>query len=214
MYEKRKKTILYIRIVFSIVLITFTIISLVWLFKVKNYSKKEEPYHRDKYLIEGDDPLNYYTEGDFCYDHYYSYLIKGAFKDLDIRMKKIHKYSIYLIKLFFIDLILFFLIIPFRFISQNDKIESIKIILSIFSSIISILELIFFIILSKDYYKSNFDDFEDFSECVYFKDSDFNKDYDFVFVVKNNYENFFFLTLITIGLNFIKIILIFILKMK
>ena len=80
--------------------------------------------------------------------------------------------------------------------------------------ILSILDLIFFIIISVNYYKSNFDDFEDFSECKYFIDTDFNKDYDFVFVVKRNFKKFFILTLITIGLNIIEEIITLILKEK
>ena len=72
--------------------------------------------------------------------------------------------------------------------------------------ILSILDLIFFIIISVNYYKSNFDDFEDFSECKYFIDTDFNKDYDFVFVVKRNFKKFFILTLISIRLIIILIL--------
>ena len=209
----RKKTIFYINLIFVIVSIIINILCLVWLFKVKNNSKKE-PYPRDKYLIEGEDPLNYYTEGDFCYDHYYPYLTKGAFDDLDIRMTKIHKYSKALIYIFFIDLMFIILSIILDIISERKEIDCIKCIFALIRFILSILDLIFFIILSVNYYKSNFDDFEDFSECKYFIDTDFNKDYDFVFVVKRNFKKFFILTLITIGLNIIEEIITLILKEK
>ena len=212
----RQKAIFYIKFFYLFVSITFIILCLVWLFKVKNNSKKE-PYSRDKYLIEGEDPLNYYSEGDFCYEHYYSYLTKGAFDDLDIRMTKIHKYSTALICIFFIDLILIILYGILDYIRKSKDVDCIKYIngiVKLIRGILMILNLIFFIILSVNYYRSNFDDFEDFSKCKYFIDTDFNKDYDFVFVVKKNYKKFFILTLIHIGLILILETIIKILKKK
>ena len=206
-----QKALLVIKFIFLIALIVLNILSIIWLFKVKNNSKKE-PYPRDKYIIEGEDPLNYYTQGDFCYYYYNSYLTNGAFDDFDIRMTKIHKYSIVLICIFFINLILIILEPILNYISKRKKIEIIKWIFTIIKTCITILYLIFFTLLSVYYDLSKFGDFEDFSECKYFINTDFNKDYDFVFAVKRHYKVFFILTLITIGLDLISQIINMILR--
>ena len=138
-------------------------------------------------------------------------MTKGAFDDLDIRMTKIHKYSKALIYIFFIDLMFVIFYIILDIIRKRKEFGCIEYIFALIRIILSILDLIFFIIISVNYYKSNFDDFEDFSECKYFIDTDFNKDYDFVFVVKRNFKKFFILTLISIGLSLIRLIIILIL---
>ena len=61
--------------------------------------------------------------------------------------------------------------------------------------ILSIVKLVIFILLSAAYFQSNFGDFKDFSKCQYLNKS-FNNDYDFVFVVKDNFIKFFVVYLI------------------
>ena len=53
-------------------LATFILI-IVWLFKIL-HNAKNEPTNRSLYIAN--DPLNYYTEEEFCYDNYENFIIK------------------------------------------------------------------------------------------------------------------------------------------
>ena len=55
--------------------------------------------------------------------------------------------------------------------------------------------------MSVYYFKSSFDDFEEFSDCEYLN-SRFKKDYDFVNFVKKNYLRTFIGYLVVLFLNF------------
>ena len=198
------KVISIFKTLFTLVSFVIIILSIVFLFKVRNNAKKE-PQDRIKYINENA-YLNEYSEGDFCYNHYTPYMSDGAFIDFDIRMKKIRKFSTSLLSTYFISLILMFLSIVVQIMyksccNTHEKcIGAILLIIMIANIIIWILSLIFFIILSVNYFKSKFSDFKDFSRCHYLGNG-FRDDYHFVFVVKDNYLNFFVLSIISIFLN-------------
>ena len=183
-----------------IINVTLIIICLVWLYKIKD-NAKDEPSNRIKYIKEDDSSIEEYSEGDFCFKYYTTYLTDGAYKDFDIKMTNIRKYSTYLFILSLISLCLLFIFMVIIFItekcySSHKKCFKYFLISSITINIyIDILCLVLFIILSVHYYKSNFGDFRDFSRCHYLN-RDFKKDYDCTFVVKNNFTKFFKLFII------------------
>ena len=202
--------------ILSIINLVIFILCLIWLFKIKNNSKNE-PEKRDSYIYE--DPLNYYIEGDFCYDKSLVYLDKGAFNVFDLRMKKIKKYSKALIVIYVITIILTVITMIFNVLSitklkyKEKCVSIIYLLLLIIIVIIAILNLVYFIILSAHYFKGKFDDFEDFSDCK-FLTTNFKSDYHFVSVVKDNFIKFFILNIISIALSCVKNIIGTIAKKK
>ena len=214
-----KETILKaIKFILSLVILVLSILCLYWLIKVYD-NADDEPLNRIKYINEEQgyhDEL--YRLGDLCYDHYEPFIIIGAFEDFDIRMKKIRKFSLAIIVTFFISFILSILslgvILGGALFKCGGKILSlISLIAEIITILASILAFIFFIILSVHYFKSNFGDFEDFNDCIYLN-SRFDDDYDFVYVVKDNYKRFFIVYLIVFVLGIVNNILERILKKK
>ena len=211
------KVISIVKTLFGLLSMIIMILCVVYLFKVRN-NANEEPENRIKY-INDNAYLNEYSEGDFCYNHYTPYLTDGAFKDFDIRMKKIRKFSTALLILFFVSLFLSILsfIIKIMYKSccnTHEKcIAAILIIIFLAKIIITILSLVFFIILSVHYFKSKFSDFKDFSRCHYLGNG-FREDYHFAFVVKNNFLKFFVLTVISLFLNCVENIINSIAKKK
>ena len=196
-----------VKFTLSLLIFVLFILCIIWLTKVYS-NADDEPSARLKYISE--EIFSYdelYNPGDFCYEHYESYIAVGAFEDLDIRMKKIRKYSLALLITFLISFIISILdlimIIGGIFLKCAGKVlQVISIIFGILNILASLLSLIFFIILSVYYFKSNFDDFEDFNECRYLNTS-FDYDYDFVYVVKKNYKRFFIVFIIVFVLNII-----------
>ena len=208
------------KFILSLASLVLSILCIVWIAKV--YSNADnEPSNRVIYCQNESGITLYhsdfYSAGDFCYDHYQAFLDKGAFEDLDIRMKKIKKFSLAIIITFsisfgltFISLIMiiigliaecrenYFLVIP---------------IIALLGYLASIVSFIFFIILSVHYFKSNFDDFDKFRDCEYLNPS-FDKDYDFVDAVKDNYLKYFIVYIIVFVLNIIDNILERIIKKK
>ena len=208
------------KFILSLASLVLSILCIVWIAKV--YSNADnEPSNRVIYCQNESGITLYhsdfYSAGDFCYDHYQAFLDKGAFEDLDIRMKKIKKFSLAIIITFsisfgltFISLIMiiigliaecrenYFLVIP---------------IIALLGYLASIVSFIFFIILSVHYFKSNFDDFDKFRDCEYLNPS-FDKDYDFVDVVKDNYLKSFIVYIIVFVLNCIDNIIERIIKKK
>ena len=195
-----------IQLILSIINLVIFILGLIWLFKVKN-NAKNEPANRDSYIY--DDPLNYYIEGDFCYDKSLVYPDKGAFNIFDLRMKKIKKYSKALIVIYLITIIITVITMIFNILAKTKLkykkkcVSIIYLLLLIIILTIAILSFVFFIILSVHYFKGKFDDFEDFSDCK-FLTNDFKSDYHFVSVVKNNFIKFFILNIISIALSCVK----------
>ena len=189
----------------SIVYFGFFIACFIYLFKVKNNSKNQQK-ERGKYIEN--DPFIYYMEGDFCFDHYLTYTVKGAFKDFDLRIKKIknfctHLLIIFVLKILFSSVYIFTTIFCENKIINNKKCTYFLYILLFLYIVNEILLLIFFFILSGHYFKSDFSGFEKFSKCQYFG-GNFRTDYDFVFYVKKKFITLFILILILIVLGFLQ----------
>ena len=193
-----------VKCLISLAVIVLSILCIVWIAKVYK-NAKDEPTDRVKYYYdENNHQIEIseipYSQGEFCHDHFQSFLAKGAFEDLDVRMKKIRKFSLASIilvcisfGLVIINLIIILLLVLCK--CGQDAFIIILPILLILSLLSSLLAFIFFIILSVHYFKSNFDDFDKFSDCTYLA-SYFHKDYDFVHVVKDNYLKYFIVYLI------------------
>jgi hypothetical protein len=61
--------------------------------------------------------------------------------------------------------------------------------------------LIFFILFSVYFYKGKIDDFKYFRECSFFDERNFNKAYDYIFLVYKNSLKVFIVNLIYISIN-------------
>ena len=140
------------------------IVCIVYLFKVNN-NAKDEPTNRGGYITS--DPYSYYTEGDFCLDHLEPYVDKGAFKEFDLRIKKIKKFSTILIAILFVKMALSLLASFLGLCCESKKCSCFILILLFLSLVAEVLFLIFFIIISVHYFKSKFSKFEKFEECKY-----------------------------------------------
>lgn len=172
------------------------ILLIIWLFIIIS-NAKEEPGHYDQFI--GNDSLKNYTKSDFCYGRKYEYSKYGAFKLFHIQMKKIKKYARGLLATKFISIILgfgaFCAIIAFKDRSSGVKV-SIALIYILFYLANCILNVVFCELLSNNFSKSNFEDFETFSKCDYLKTT-FNQKYKFINKVKNNCEKIFVVNLIS-----------------
>ena len=154
-------------------------------------------------FLSNESPLNY-TEGDFCYGRKYEFSKNGVFKVFHIRMKEIKKYSIGLLVS---KLISFLMIIcaacAITFYEKSTKgsyADKNMIIFAIIYTILyiinSILNIVFFELLSHNFSDSNFEDFETFSNCAYLTRK-FKRKYDFINTVKNNCERISVVNLIS-----------------
>ena len=197
----RNKTLKFITVIVELAFLVIFIVCITYLFKV-NSNAKDEPTNRGRYIEY--DPYNYYTEGDFCLDHLYPYISRGVFKEFDLRIKNIKKFSTILIVILFIKIILSFLAIFLGIFCENRKCSCFILILLLLSLVAEILFLIFFIIISVNYFKSKFGRFKKFSKCEYLGSS-FKRDYDFVNALKKNFKIFFILGIISFFLNFLQI---------
>ena len=209
------------KFILSLATIVLSILCIVWIVKVYN-NADDEPSDRQLYCKDENGipniPGDFYSAGDFCFEHYQSYLDKGAFEDLDIRMKKIKKFSLATIIIFSISfglIFISFIMIIIGLIAEcgANYFKVIIPIISILGFLASILTFIFFIILSVHYFKSNFDDFDKFNDCAYLNPH-FDKDYDFVNVVKDNYLKYFIVYIIVFALNIVDHVIEKILKKK
>ena len=209
---KESKISLLIKAIFSLLLFIISILCIIWLFKVKNNSKKE-PIDRSTYIDE--DYLDFYKEGDFCYNHYNTYIEYGALEDFDIRIKKIKTFSKALLITYFISLILLLLIfgLSICLTSETGCLAKILVILFLLYIINLLLNLIFFIVASIHYFKSKWNDFDEFSNCRYLN-RHFDNEYDFVYDVDNNYKKFFILNIVSIVLHILQNVINRLLKRK
>lgn len=184
--KKRKDKILILQTILIIIKIVMFIISLIWLFKVRK-NAKNEPKNRALYIK--DNPLNYCYEDDFCCDKLLDYQKKGAFITFDLRVKKIKKYSTALIVLFFIfiGLIIIAVVLAFVFKAYSDIFYIYCNFCIFFSFANVVLSIVFLSLFVVSHYKSNFHDFERFSECRYLK-KNFQRDYNFVYKIKDFLE--------------------------
>ena len=199
--EDKNKCELIVKGIISLFNFVSLILLIVWLCKIIN-NANEEPKSFNSFFTD-ESPLNY-TEGDFCYGRKFEFSKNGAFKLFHIRMKEIKKYSIGLLVS---KLISFLMVICAACVikayedstkgSDADKNMIIfAIIFTIFYIANSILNVVFFELLSHNFSDSNFEDFETFSNCAYLTRK-FKKKYDFINTVKNNCERISVVNLIS-----------------
>ena len=187
-------------------LVTFILI-IIWLFKLHN-NARSEPISRNRYIIN--DPSTYYTEEEFCYENYESFIVRGALKTFDIPTEKIRKFCKGLICTVFITIGSIILSSIFSCIAKasyraRDTCMCLGALFSLFFILGLILSIVFGIILMHYYSKGNYNDFEEFSRCRYLSKK-FRRDYDFINKLKNEYKMPFAIILLTEFFNFIKLI--------
>ena len=188
--------------------IVFLILNLVWLFPVMNNSKKDEPQIENlTCYLPNQNNLRYLILTELDCDFYlYEISNKGAYKTFDLKMDNIHKYSTGLLSIFFIQaglLVLFIVGLIISIITEFDAFAFFIILYFLLDILCSILNLIFFIILSVNYYKCKFNNFQDFGGCYFFDKEKFMEDYDNVFKVKNNFKKVFIINIISLSLSFL-----------
>ena len=185
--------------------IIFITLNCVWLFPVMNNSKKKEPpieIRESLVLYRSNSEENAYE----CNNNLDSYLEKGAYETFNIKMNQIHKFSTGLISILLIEVglgvIAFTIIIILVIVKQNSE-AVIWVYLSdkLLDMLLSLLNLIFFIILSVYYYKGKYKELEDFSNCYFFDNNNFMEIYGSVFEVQKNYKKVFILDIIFISLS-------------
>jgi hypothetical protein len=208
--EKKQSGLFYCIIFINLVIsLTLIILNFVWLFPVMNNSKKEEP------LVENENILvpNYInldldslrsSKGD-CEKNLYDIYEDGVYETFNFKMKEIHKYSTGLVSILFIQIGLDIIYIVGLFISFLIDSEACGGIIVLFYLILpkiaSLINLIFFILFSVYFYKGKIDDFKFFSECSFFDERNFNKTYDYIFIVYNNCKKAFIVNLIYLSIN-------------
>ena len=183
------------------------ILIIIWLFKLHN-NARSEPKYRNRYIIN--DPSTSYTEEEFCYENYQSFIVSGALKKFDIPTEKIRKFCKGLIGTIFISIGSFILSSIFFGIYKADKSRTTFMALHGLFYVLFflglILSIVFGIILMHYYSKGNYNDFEEFSRCKYLSKK-FRKDYDFINKLKNEYKMPFAVIILTEFFNFIKLII-------
>ena len=177
------------------------ILLIVWLCIIIN-NAEEEPESFTSFV--SNETASNYTEGDFCYGRKFEFSRFGALKLFHICMKEIKKYSVGLLVSKFISilLVIFAVIAKISFecsYKSHVAYKNIKI-FGIFFTILylinSILNVVFFELLSNNFSDSNFEDFEKFSSCSYLNGA-IEKNYDFISTVKNNCERISVVNLIS-----------------
>ena len=164
-----------------------------WLFTLLNNSKNE-PSNRNIYIRK--DPSNYYEEGEFCYDNYENFIIKGALNKFDISTKHIKRYARATLGTIFISIGSIIIASIFKCIAINinnnkARYNKLKNCFFIIFIIAFILTTGFSTVLVNYCFKGNYNVFEEFSRCRYLTKS-FKSDYNFVLKIKNGFNMTFF----------------------
>ena len=119
-------------------------------------------------------------------------------------MKDINKFSKGLISINFIDMGLVILTIIFCIIFAFIDQEKVKTILSLYKTLnylSSLLNLVFFVIISVYYYERKTKEFENFGKCESLDKENFNKIYEYIFIVYDNYFKVFVVNLISLSIS-------------
>ena len=195
--------------------VVFITLNCVWLFPVMNNSKKKEPPMETRESLVLYNSNSEYTYE--CNNNLDSFLEKGAYETFNINMKQIHKFSTGLISILLIEVGLsvigFITIIILAIVKpDSDAVVWIYCCYKLLDTLLSLLNLIFFIILSVYYYKGKYNEFKDFSNCYFFDYNNFMENYGSVFEVQKNYKKVFILDIIFICLSFCSNILNLFLK--
>ena len=193
--------LLIISLISSVVCI---ILGWVWLFPVMNNSEKNERIEKAQSLILYRSDIEY---SDKCINNLDLFLKNGTYETFNINMKRIHKYSKGLLFILFIiigsNVISFIAFINCACCSNSTDFTKFIFCCGCLLYILgTILNLIFFILLSVYYYKGKFKEFEEFSKCGFIDSKKFMETYDFIFIIHKNYQKVFIVDLIFICLNF------------
>jgi hypothetical protein len=188
--------------------LTLIILNFVWIFPVMNNSKEEPLVEIGSILAPDNSNLDLdslrSSKGD-CNKNLYDIYEDGVYETFNFKMKEIHLYSTGLVSILFIQIGLDILYIAALFISILINSKDCGIIIVLFYLILPkialLLNLIFFILFSVYFYKGKIDDFKFFSECSFFDERNFNKTYDYIFIVYNNCKKAFIVNLIYVCLN-------------
>ena len=157
---------------------------------------------------------------DNCENNLYNSMEEGVYKTFNFKMKEIHKYSTGLVSILFIQIGLFIIIFIWGFLllmmtssakGWGSIFGTLYIFYLILSQIAAILNLVFFILLSVYYYKGKIDEFKDFRECNFFDEANFNKTYEYIFLVYKNCKRVFIVDLILLCVNYGSLLILLIL---
>ena len=149
------------------------ILEFVWITPVMKNSKEEPLFDigsslLPKYEHKGSLAI---SEGN-CEKYLYNSLKNGVYKTFNFKMKEIHKYSTGIFVIFILQLSFGFIII---FSACGNGFDECQLVSAIISFIITLLlNFIFFILFSVNFYKKKFDEFKDFSKCFFFEEANFN----------------------------------------
>lgn len=169
-------------IIFLVTIVTsliFLILNLVWLFRVMNNSKKGEPSQEKRLSLLIINTNDYLDSGNGeCIKRVEPFIEDGVYRTFDFKMKDINKFSKGLISINFIDMGLVILTIIFCIIFAFIDQEKVKTILSLYKTLnylSSLLNLVFFVIISVYYYEGKTKEFENFGKCELLDKENFNK---------------------------------------
>ena len=189
--------------------LTLIILNFVWLFPIMNNSKKEEPLVENGIILAPNydnldlDSLRF-SKGD-CDQNLYGIYEDGVYETFNFKMKEIHKYSTGLVSILFIQIgfdIIYIIGFIIAVLIDSENCGAIILILYlILPKIVLLLNLIFFILFSVNFYEGKIDDFKYFRECSFFDETNFNKTYDYIFLVYKNCKKVFIVNLIYLCLN-------------
>ena len=202
---------LIIGILFAVLLILM-ILNFVWLFPVMKNSKEEEPLVEIINTLIPDDNLrnNLEFSGEICEKNIKNSLENGIYDTFNFKMKEIHKYSTGLVAILFIQIGFIVLLFLFSFcvLSSTSSARGagsffrcVLITHIIITIIVSLLNLIFFILLSVYFYKGKINEFKDFGECLFFDEANFNKTYKYIFLVYKSCKKVFIVNIIYLVFN-------------
>ena len=176
----------------------FLSLNFVWIYPIKNNSNKEEPSADIRSSLISNSYSNSKTlensDAD-CDVNLQNFIENGAYETFNIKMTNIQKYSKIFITLLFIQVGINGLAIIILFLT------SLAIIYTTIDEIIAIINTIIFIILSVNYYKGKYDDFENFSECYFLNKEEFRDTYQHIFIIQKNFKKFFILNIVFICFN-------------
>ena len=199
--DKGQKIALVMFIIRIVIAVLFLTLNFVWMFPIMNNSKKDEPSIETRYSL-----ISYYnrkSKTNFrfleysdvkCDDVLPDFLEKGVYETFNIKMSKVYKFSKAYIIILFIQLGIIVLAIVILFIT------GIAFIYTCIDGIISLINLIFFIILSVYYKKGEYDDLEEFGGCYFFKKDEFMDVYEYIFKMDKNFKKAFIFNIVFISL--------------
>ena len=196
--KKHDKLVLGLFIVRMVISALFLTLNFIWLYRVKDSAKKEEPNIEKRQSLISERNINYRSlafSEEKCEEILPNFLEKGAYETFNFKINKIYKYSKILIIILYIQVGINGLNIIILFLTN------VAIIYTSFDLLVSLINTIIFIILSVFYNKGEYEDFEDFKNCYFFDKTEFGKNYDNIFIIHKNYKKALIFNIIFIFFN-------------